>query len=135
VSEEHSELPPYFMLVSSLAYPSTLKIETICSSENSIDFRRNTHRYISEDGTFKITAMRTVRMMAEGYKLGLCIFSSCTLFISESLQQSPSYEAFRSSANSAHFAWNPQVHYRVYKSPMFVLVSSQVTAARTLKPY
>jgi hypothetical protein len=31
-----------------LAYSSTLKIKTICSSETSVDFHRNTRRYIAE---------------------------------------------------------------------------------------
>jgi hypothetical protein len=31
-------MPPAFMLVSCLAYSSTLKVEVICSSEMSVDF-------------------------------------------------------------------------------------------------
>jgi hypothetical protein len=34
-----------FMLVSYLAYSSTLKMEMTCSSETSIDFQRSTLRY------------------------------------------------------------------------------------------
>jgi hypothetical protein len=40
-----------FMLVSCLAYSSALKMEATCSSETSVDFHRNTRRYISEDIT------------------------------------------------------------------------------------
>jgi hypothetical protein len=32
-----------------MAYSSVLKMETICSSETSIDFQRTTWRYIPED--------------------------------------------------------------------------------------
>jgi hypothetical protein len=38
-------------LVSCSAYSSTLKMETICSSETSVDFQRVTRRYIPEDKT------------------------------------------------------------------------------------
>jgi hypothetical protein len=38
-----------FMLVSFLAYSSTLKIEAACFSETSVDFQRTTRRYIPED--------------------------------------------------------------------------------------
>jgi hypothetical protein len=38
-------------LVSCSAYSSTLKKETICSSETSVDFQRTTRRYIPEDST------------------------------------------------------------------------------------
>jgi hypothetical protein len=40
-----------FMLVSCLAYSSTLNMEAICSSENSVNFQRTTWHYISEDRT------------------------------------------------------------------------------------
>jgi hypothetical protein len=40
-----------FMIVSCLAYSSTLKMEARCSSETSVDFQRTTRRYIPEDGT------------------------------------------------------------------------------------
>jgi hypothetical protein len=39
-------LPPAFTLASFLIYSSTLKIETICSSEISVGFQRITRRYI-----------------------------------------------------------------------------------------
>jgi hypothetical protein len=38
-----------FMLVSCLAYSSTLKTEVICSSKMSINFQRTTWRYIQDD--------------------------------------------------------------------------------------
>jgi hypothetical protein len=40
-----------FTLVSCSAHSSTLKMETICSSETSVDFQQNTRRYIPEDRT------------------------------------------------------------------------------------
>jgi hypothetical protein len=40
-----------FMLVSWLAYFSTLKIEATCSSETSVEFQRTTRRYIPENRT------------------------------------------------------------------------------------
>jgi hypothetical protein len=42
-------LAAYFMLVFYLAYPSTLKMAAICSSETSADFHRTTKRYIPEN--------------------------------------------------------------------------------------
>jgi hypothetical protein len=47
------QLPRAFTLVSCLAYPSTLKIEAILSSEKSVDFQQTTRRYISEDRTLR----------------------------------------------------------------------------------
>jgi hypothetical protein len=35
------------------AYSSTLKMEAICSSETSADFKRTTRRYIAEDTTLQ----------------------------------------------------------------------------------
>jgi hypothetical protein len=35
-----------FTLVSCSAYPSTLKMEAICSSETSVDFQLTTRRYM-----------------------------------------------------------------------------------------
>jgi hypothetical protein len=42
-------LPPAFMLISCLAYSSTLKMEVTCSSEMSVEFQQTTGRYIPED--------------------------------------------------------------------------------------
>jgi hypothetical protein len=39
------------MIVSCSAYFYTLKMETICSSETSVDFERTTRRYIPDDST------------------------------------------------------------------------------------
>jgi hypothetical protein len=41
------------MLFLCLAYPSTLKIEVICSSETSVDFQRTTRGYIPEARTLR----------------------------------------------------------------------------------
>jgi hypothetical protein len=43
----------YFMLVSYLAYSSTLKMEETCSSETSVDFQRATRQYITEYRTLQ----------------------------------------------------------------------------------
>jgi hypothetical protein len=45
------KVSPAFMLVSCLAYSSTLKMEAICSSDTSVDFQQFTRRYIPEDST------------------------------------------------------------------------------------
>jgi hypothetical protein len=42
-----------YMLVSCLAYSSTLKIEATCYSETSVDFQRIARRYIPEDGSLQ----------------------------------------------------------------------------------
>jgi hypothetical protein len=44
-------LPPAFTLASC---SSTLKMETICSSETSVDFQQTTWRYIPEDSTLHL---------------------------------------------------------------------------------
>jgi hypothetical protein len=46
----HPELDAFFMVASYFAYSSTLKMESICSSETSVDFHRTTRRYVAEDG-------------------------------------------------------------------------------------
>jgi hypothetical protein len=48
-----SLLAASFMLVSCLAYSSTLKMEAICSSKTSADFHRTTRRYIADNRTFQ----------------------------------------------------------------------------------
>jgi hypothetical protein len=42
------------MLVSCLAYSSTLKMEATCSSEMSVDFQQTVWRYIPDDRTLHI---------------------------------------------------------------------------------
>jgi hypothetical protein len=54
--------PPAFTLVSCSAYSSTLKMETICSSETPVDFQRTTRRYIPEDGTQHINVAGFMRL-------------------------------------------------------------------------
>jgi hypothetical protein len=44
-------LPAAFTLVFCPAYFSTLRMESICYSETSVDFQRTTRRYIPEDST------------------------------------------------------------------------------------
>jgi hypothetical protein len=57
-------------LVSCSAYSSTLKIESICSSTTSVDFKRTTRRYIPEDSTLQnersyfICDRRSLRILA-----------------------------------------------------------------------
>jgi hypothetical protein len=48
----------YFTLVSCLAYSSTLRMEATCSCETSVDFKRTTRRYITEDRTQKDWALQ-----------------------------------------------------------------------------
>jgi hypothetical protein len=40
-----------FMIISCLAYSSTLKMEAVCSSETSVDLHWTTRRYIPKDTT------------------------------------------------------------------------------------
>jgi hypothetical protein len=40
--------PLVFLLVSCLAYSSTMKVGAICSSEMSVDFQRATWHYVAE---------------------------------------------------------------------------------------
>jgi hypothetical protein len=57
IGQARSQLEPdskqSFMLVSCLAYSSTLKMKATCSSETSVDFQRTTQRYIPEKRTFQ----------------------------------------------------------------------------------
>jgi hypothetical protein len=46
-------LPPAFTLVYCSAYPSTLKMEAICSSETSVDFQLTARSYIPEDNSLQ----------------------------------------------------------------------------------
>jgi hypothetical protein len=48
---EAQRLTQAFTLVSFLAYSSVLKMDTIFSSETSVDFQRITRHYIPEDIT------------------------------------------------------------------------------------
>jgi hypothetical protein len=52
--KQNQALPAaYFMLASSLAYSSSLKMEAICPSETSVDFHHITALCIPEDGTLQ----------------------------------------------------------------------------------
>jgi hypothetical protein len=50
---EFAVLAPCFMLVSLLAYSSTLTMKTICSLETVVDFHQTTQPYIPKDITLK----------------------------------------------------------------------------------
>jgi hypothetical protein len=50
-SKKPAKLATCFMLVSSLAYSSALKMEATCSSETSVDFQRTMRSYIPEGRT------------------------------------------------------------------------------------
>jgi hypothetical protein len=45
------------LLVSCLAYSSTMKTEATCSSETSVDFLRSTRRYIPDDRNLQFSAV------------------------------------------------------------------------------
>jgi hypothetical protein len=47
-----------FMLVSCLAYSSTLKIEATCSFETSVDFQWTTQHYIQEASVIVFALLR-----------------------------------------------------------------------------
>ena len=51
-----------------------------------------------------------------------------TYLVTYSVEQSPSWEANRFSANQEipHILWNPKVHYHIHKSPPPVLILSQL---------
>jgi hypothetical protein len=49
-----AERATYFMLVSSLAYTLTLKMEAMFSSKTSVDFQRTIRHYIPKDRNFHV---------------------------------------------------------------------------------
>jgi hypothetical protein len=51
--QHQSLLANCFMLVSCMAYFSTLKMETRCSSETSSDFHLTAERYVLDDATLQ----------------------------------------------------------------------------------
>jgi hypothetical protein len=53
-------------LVSCSAYFSTLKMEAICSSETSADFKQTTCRYIPDDSTLSNIIHVTVLSLLKG---------------------------------------------------------------------
>jgi hypothetical protein len=55
-----------FMLVSCLAYSSTLKIGVTCSSEMLVDFQRIARHYIPENITLEDLKTTFARVNAEG---------------------------------------------------------------------
>jgi hypothetical protein len=55
------QLATCFMLVSYLAYSSTLKMEATCSSETSVDFQRITRRYIPEERALRLKYLLYIR--------------------------------------------------------------------------
>ena len=56
-----------------------------------------------------------------------------TYILTNSMEQSPSWEANRFSVNQEipHILWNPKVHYRIYKCPPPVTTLSQLVPAHT----
>jgi hypothetical protein len=53
IERTEMKLTTAFTLVSCSGYSSTLKMETVCSPETSIDFQRTTLRYIPENSTLR----------------------------------------------------------------------------------
>jgi hypothetical protein len=48
----------WFMLVSCLAFSSTLKMAATCSTKMSVDFHQTAQHYIPEEKTFHTTAVK-----------------------------------------------------------------------------
>jgi hypothetical protein len=59
-------LPPDLMLVSYLAYSSTLKMEGTCSSETSVGFQRTTWRDIPEDRALQNNSVSILTKLCAG---------------------------------------------------------------------
>jgi hypothetical protein len=55
------------MLVSCLAYSSTLKMESICSSKMLVDVQQTTQRYIPEDRTLHNHNSETLKSSITGH--------------------------------------------------------------------
>jgi hypothetical protein len=66
-----------FTLVSCLAYSSTLKMETKCSSKTSLDFQQCTQLYIPEDRTLQLERCSSTAKIAYKHGLG-ALTTGCT---------------------------------------------------------
>jgi hypothetical protein len=71
--QHQSLLANCFMLVSCMAYSSTLKMETRCSSETSSDFHLTAERYVLEDATLQYQSELFWSLFCE-----LCVQESAT---------------------------------------------------------
>jgi hypothetical protein len=72
VSEERDSAS--FILVSYLVYSSTLKMESACPSETSVEFQRTTRRYIPEDRTLH-------NHRCENHKSNTCLLLASCWFL------------------------------------------------------
>jgi hypothetical protein len=68
-SRANAPLASCFMLVSWVAFSSTLKMEAICSSETSVGFQQTTRRYIPRIENFSYSQLRDPEIE---YKLIYC---------------------------------------------------------------
>jgi hypothetical protein len=68
-SKQSALLAPCFLVVSSLVYSPILKIETVYSSEASLNFYQSTRRQIPEDSPTFLTARNICVGIATGYGL------------------------------------------------------------------